>query len=164
MTRLPKIFGDFVLGLLISIFLMGSVSAESYWDCIASGVERNGNRKVDLKFRLDSSMNIVSGQITLSKDIKGKAPGGEYAYAGGSKLTRDDGAYEWVMEANWTGTNDNIDNSVSKNQGTVMIRKMKIQNIAEMQLKGRDGIVWVVFPHGCEYKQVNSDDKQEAAR
>ncbi|MDR3592407.1 MAG: hypothetical protein P4N41_22320 [Negativicutes bacterium] len=158
--RLSKVLSSLILSLLITIFLTGAVSAESYWDCVASGVERNGNRKVDMKFRLDASGNIVSGQITFTKDLKGKAPGGDYAYAGGSKLTRDDGTYEWIMEANWTGTNDNIDSSVSKNQGTVMVRKMKIQNIAEMQIKGKDGTVWFVFPHGCEYKQVSGDDKQ----
>jgi len=162
--RLPKIIGGLILGLLIAITFTGSVSAESYWDCVATGVERNGNRKVDLNFRLDSSGNIVSGQIIIAKDNKSKAAGGEYTYTGGSKLTRDEAAYEWVMEANWTGTNANYDNSVSKNQGTVMIRKMKIQNIAEMQLKGKDGTVWFVFPHGCEYKQVSGDEKKDGAK
>jgi hypothetical protein len=162
--RPAKIFSSFVLALLIVSFLTGPVAAETYWDCVANGVEKNGNRKVDMKFRLDASGNIVSGQITFAKDVKGKACGGDYTYAGGSKMTRDDGAYEWVMEANWTGTNDNIDNSVSKNQGTVMIRKMKIQNIAEMQIKGKDGTVWFVFPHGCEYKQVTVEEKQVGAK
>ncbi|MDR3562230.1 MAG: hypothetical protein P4N59_12455 [Negativicutes bacterium] len=154
--RVAKSFLVLILGLFFFVSFASSASAESYWDCSASGVEKNGDRKVDLKFRLDSDGKIISGQIKFAKVSKGStfSPGGDYTYAGGSKLTRDAGPYEWIMEANWTGTNDNLDNSVSKNQGTVLLRKLKIQNVAEMELKGKDGTVWFVFPHGCEYKQV----------
>jgi hypothetical protein len=55
---------------------------------------------------------------------------------------------------------DNTDNGAKK-QGTVMVRKYKLQNIAEMQMKSKDGSIWFVFPHGCEYKQVTVDDKDQ---
>lgn len=144
--------------------LSGTAAAESYWECNATGIEKNGDRRADVKFRLDSSGNIISGQIKFARVCKDKASslGGEYTYAGGSRLTRDQGPYEWVMEANWTGTNNNCNENETKNQGTVMVRKFKIQNVAGMQLKGKDGTVWFIFPHGWEYKQVSADDNPKA--
>jgi hypothetical protein len=158
---LSRALSAFIIGLIVVVFSMGSVYAESFWECSATGVEKNGSRKIDIKFRLDATGQFVSGQVVIPKTSKDKAsfPGGEYTYSGGGKVTRDDGPYEWVMEANWTGANDNSSPATSLRQGTVMVRKLKIQNIAEMQMKSKDGTVWFLFPHGCDYKQVNTNEK-----
>lgn len=159
--HLSRFINTFIIGLVIFISFMGSAYAESYWECSASGVEKNGNRKIDIKFRLDSNGQVISGQVIIPTTSKDKAvfPGGEYTYSGGGKLTRDDGPYEWIMEANWIGTNANSSPSTSQRQGTVMVRKLKIQNIAELQMKSKDGTVWFLFPHGCDYKQVSTNEK-----
>jgi hypothetical protein len=156
-----KSLRTFTLCLVLLAAFGGSAAAESYYECNATGVEKNGDRRADVKIRVDSGGNIIAGQIKFARVCKDKstALGGEYTYAGGSKLIRDQGPYEWIMEANWTGTNDNCSEKVVNNQGTVMVRKFKIQNVAEMQLKGKDGTVWFIFPHGWQYKQVSGDDK-----
>jgi len=138
---------------------MNSASAETYYSCTGLGVEQNGDRKAEVKFKVDPEGKVLSGQMNFTKVCKAKAssPGGDYQYAGGAKLTRNADPYEWVMDASWSGTNDTCDSSSSKNQGTVMIRKLKIQNVAEMQLKGKDGTVWYLFPHGCDCKQVSTE-------
>ena len=45
----------------------------------------------------------------------------------------------------------------SKTRSSVMARKFKLQNLAEMQLKNKAGSVWFIFPHGWEYKQITDD-------
>ena len=129
-----------------------TATAASYYECTAVGTEKNGSRKAEIKFRVNSDGVILSGQIVIPESAsKAAFPGGEYVYADGSKLTRDQGEYEWVMEASCT-------EKTSKVRSSVLARKFKIQNIAEMQLKNKSGAVWFIFPHGWEYKQV-SDDK-----
>lgn len=159
--QLVKHMRIFTFFLMILVIFSGTAFAESYWECTATGVEKNGDRRADVKFRVDASGNVIAGQIKFARVCKDKSAslGGEYTYAGGSKMVRDEGPYEWIMEANWTGSNDNCTETVTKNQGTVMVRKFKIQNVAEMQLKGKDGTVWFIFPHGWQYKQVSADDK-----
>lgn len=160
--RLAKFLRNITIALMILFLFGGTAAADSYWECAAIGVEKNGDRRADVKFRLDASGNVISGQIKFAKVCKDKSsfPGGEYTYAGSSKLTRDQGPYEWIMEANWTGTSDTCTGNGAKTQGTVMVRKFKIQNVAEMQLKSKEGTVWFIFPHGWEYKQVSGDSKQ----
>ena len=155
-----KYLRNLALTLAILFACAAPVSAATYWECSASGMEKNGLRKADLTFRLDLTGKIVSGEIKFSKVVQGKIsmPGGDYVYSGGGNVSRDDGTYEWIMQGNWTGIKLNCDNSTANNHGTVMIRKLKIQNIAEMELKSKEGSIWFLFPHGCEYKQVTIQD------
>lgn len=156
--HLTKILCVLILALIFCI-PGATAAAESYWECAASGVEKNGPRKVDMNFRLDITGKVLTGQIKFAKANNGGKflPGGEYVYAGGDKLTRDVGPYEWIMEAKWAGTNYNYDDSTVNTKGTLVIRKFKIQNVAEMELKSKDGTIWFIFPHGCEYKQVTAE-------
>lgn len=143
----------FVAVFVIAIVTMFSAvaMAGSYYECVASGVEKNGSRKADVKFRVNADGVILAGQIVIpASTAKFAFPGGEYVYADGSKLTRDQDPYEWIMEANCV-------EKATQNRVTVMARKFRIQNIAELQIKDRAGSTWFVFPHGWEYKQVTDD-------
>lgn len=128
-----------------------TAAAGSYYECAATGVEKNGGRQAEVKFRVNADGILLSGQIVVPAAAnKAAFPGGEYIYTDGSKLTRDQGQYEWVMEANCT-------EKTSQARSSVLVRKLKIQNIAEMQLKNKAGATWFIFPHGWEYKQVTDD-------
>lgn len=137
-----------------TIAMTGAVAAAAtYYECSATGVEKNGSRKAEVRFRVNAEGAILSGQVVVPPaTTKYAFPGGEYIYADGSKLTRDQGDYEWVMEANCV-------EKTSQVRSAVLVRKFKIQNVAELQLKNKAGAVWFVFPHGWEYKQVTDDDK-----
>ncbi|HWQ62288.1 MAG TPA: hypothetical protein VN521_08245 [Negativicutes bacterium] len=149
--RMSKLFVAVFAAAIVAMFAV-TASAASYYECAATGAEKNGSRKAEVKLRLNSDGVILSGLIVIpAATSKSAFPGGEYVYADGSKLTRDQGEYEWVMEANCT-------EKTSQVRSAVMARKFKIQNIAELQLKNKAGSVWFIFPHGWEYKQV-SDDK-----
>lgn len=145
-----KLFVAIIVALTTALAGTAAVAA-SFYECTAVGVEKNGSRKAEVRFRLNSDGVIVSGQIVIPESANKSAfPGGEYLYADGSKLTRDQGEYEWVMEANCAEKS-------SKARSSVLARKYKIQNIAEMQLKNKSGSVWFIFPHGWEYKQVSEE-------
>lgn len=149
-----KLFAVTFVILAIATF-GATAAAASYYECAATGAEKNGSRKADVKFRLNADIVMIFGQIVIPAATGKLAfPGGEYIYTDGFKLTKDQDQYEWVMEANCT-------EKTSQSRSAVMVRKFKLQNIAEMQLKNKSGSVWFIFPHGWEYKQV-TDDKTDS--
>lgn len=147
---MKKLIVAMIVAMTTAMFGVTALAA-SYYECTAVGVEKNGSRKAEVKFRLNSDGVILSGQIVIPESTNKSAfPGGEYLYSDGSKLTRDQGEYEWVLEASCI-------EKTSKVRSSVLARKFKIQNIAEMQLKNKTGSVWFIFPHGWEYKTVTDD-------
>ncbi len=155
MKSLPKkVKLSVVMTVIMAVAMFGATAAAAtYYECTATGAEKNGGRQAEVKIRVNADGVIQSGLIVIPAATSKKAfPGGEYIYTDGSKLTRDQGQYEWVMEANCVEKGSQV-------RGSVLARKFKLQNIAEMQVKSKAGAVWFVFPHGWEYKQV-TDDKQ----
>lgn len=153
------------LTMAVLLFLFGvfssipaSAAAEAAYQCVCSGVERNGERKAQLNMMLDGEGNLLSGKMDISQVCRPKlnAAGGVLTYSDGAKINRNVDQYEWVVDANWTGENQNCDKSLTKTQGSFMVRKFKIQNVAELQLKSREFSTWFVFPHGCDCKSPES--------
>jgi hypothetical protein len=153
MKILPKKVKLSVVMVVMATIAMFSATAAAgtFYECVATGVEKNGSRQAEVKFRVNADGVIQSGRIVIpAAASKSAFPGGEYIYTDGSKLTRDQGQYEWVMEANCAEKD-------SQARGSVIARKFKLQNIAEMQVKSKAGTAWFVFPHGWEYKTVTDD-------
>jgi hypothetical protein len=147
------------IGLILTGTIPVSAGTEAAYQCICRGVERNGDRKADLNMTLDSEGNLLTGKMSIISvcQAKSTAPGGTYSYSGGAKINRNIDQYEWVVDANWAGDTQNCDKSLTKAQGSFLVRKFKIQNVAELQMKSKDFTTWYVFPHGCDCKSPESN-------
>ena len=148
-----------MLAVVVGVFgssPMAAVAGDAAYQCICQGVERNGERKAELNMQLDGSGNLLSGKLAISQVCRPPvtAAGGSFTYTSGAKLNRNKDQYEWVVDANWTGESQNCDQTVSKTQGSFLVRKFKIQNVAELQLQSRDSNTWYVFPRGCTCKSI----------
>ena len=132
---------------------------DAAYQCVCRGTERNGERKADLNMTLDGEGTLLTGKMIITPVCQAKtfASGGTYIYSGGAKMNRNFDQYEWIVDANWVGENQNCDKTLTKTQGSFLVRKFKIQNVAELQMKSKDFNTWYVFPHGCECKSPESN-------